>query len=268
MKKLSILSLLLSVVLFSCNNDDEVAVITETQEATMADEVYAEQVFEEIDDLSYEGSLVAEGGRIENDARFACADISFVDNTITIDFGDGCEGPRGRIRAGRIIITRTGPYFQEGAQHVLTLDNFSIDGISVEGTRTITNQGLNDQDYSVFNVTLSGGRVVLENGTEILRNSDFTRTWVRGNNAGQDELHLIGSASGTNRNGVNYQMNILEPLIFTRACRWQGFPMAVSGVKQFTTDNATFTVDYGNGECDNEVVVSSNGASRTIQVSL
>ena len=38
------------------------------------------------------------------------------------------------------------------------------------------------------------------------------------------------------------------------------------GVKVVTTDSKEYTVDYGDGTCDNQVTVTINGVSKTITV--
>jgi len=48
--------------------------------------------------------------------------------TITIDFGEGCEGPRGFTRSGIITITITDTLRNPGAEYQATFDNFAYRG--------------------------------------------------------------------------------------------------------------------------------------------
>ncbi len=80
-------------------------------------------------------------------------------------------------------------------------------------------------------------------------------------------VSLDGSASGTNRNQKSYTMNILETLVFKRACVIStGIYMPVSGKKKFTSDKREMFVDYGNGECDSQVNVQIGNYTRAISV--
>lgn len=268
MKKLAFLPLITLIFFSSCSDEDEVTTIIQQDQEAVADEVSIEGTFEEIDDLAYSASMLSDGGKLEEDGRYRCAEISRVDNTITVNFGEGCEGPGGVTRAGKIIISRTGRYFEMGAQHSVTFEDFTVNNISVEGTRTVTNLGVNENENFIFDVTLSNGKVTLPDGREVTRDANFTRTWIRGGNPTLDELHVEGSASGINKRGLSYTMNIIEPLVYKASCRIEGFPIAVDGVKQVTTEQNNFNIDFGSGECDDTVIITVNGASATVDLNI
>ena len=63
---------------------------------------------------------------------------------------------------------------------------------------------------------------------------------------------LTGTASGVNRNGLVYEMNIVDPLIFSIDCKW-----IKKGVLDIIPEGlATRTLDYGDGECDSQATLS------------
>jgi hypothetical protein len=78
----------------------------------------------------------------------------------------------------------------------------------------------------------------------------------------------VGSeASGANRNGKTYTMNVTADLIYSRACAISNKVfIPVSGTKVFLVDGKAYNVDFGTGNCDNDVTVSVGGASKTITV--
>jgi hypothetical protein len=76
-----------------------------------------------------------------------------------------------------------------------------------------------------------------------------------------------GSATGVGRNGVEYAMEITETLVWKVSCTLNKVFLPVDGKKIVTRGQRVFEVDFGNGECDNIVVVTSNGASATVDLS-
>ncbi|MEO1054822.1 MAG: hypothetical protein AAFX87_29585 [Bacteroidota bacterium] len=228
-----------------------------------------EEVELEADEFIFDGANT--GGRLENDGIISCATrtLDTLENgarRLTLDFGDGCEGPNGRLRTGQVVITATGRRFVPGSVITTQLINYTVNGIGIEGTRTLTNTTSDVRDTVTFNVQLEGGRITWEDGTTATREVNRTRRWVRNLNPLTDQLWVDGTASGTNRSGVSYEMEITSTLKFRRACTIQRIFIPVEGVKMITTDNRTFELDYGDGSCDNDVTVRSNGNEETITV--
>ena len=73
------------------------------------------------------------------------------------------------------------------------------------------------------------------------------------------------AASGTNRRGKDYSVQITTPLQYFASCG-RRVHIPVIGVKQVTVDGKAYTVDYGDGTCDNLVTVTANGVSKTVKV--
>jgi hypothetical protein len=187
---------------------------------------------------------------------------------ITIDFGtEGCTDLRGNVRKGIIHIHFEGKRFQPGSTVVTTFEGYEINGIKLGGTRTLTNVTPTNQDYPKFKVELVDGWAEWPDGTTATREHCFLREWIVGAIRADDQLRVsscdgvIPTASGVNRRGVAYEMNILETLIYKRCS-----VLAVAGVKEFTANGKTITIDYGDGECDRIVVITVNGQSRDVRV--
>jgi len=185
--------------------------------------------------------------------------------TVTVDFGEeNCEGLDGKLRRGKIIITHTGRFRDQDATTTVTFEGFFVNDHQVEGTRTIENLGPNEEGYLQQRITLTGGKITAPDGKFISREATWTRTWIRGNNPSEDEYLHEGSASGVNRRGIDYNVEITEPLKRKRACFRERIPFPVEGVKSITATNSegetfTRTIDYGDGECDDLVMVTRNG---------
>jgi len=187
-----------------------------------------------------------------------------------VPFGDGCEGPRGRMRSGRILITYTDRRLVPGAVKTVTLEDFVVDSVGIEGTRIFTNRMETEDDSPKFRIQLIGGSLTFPDGTVATRESDHIRTWFRGDNPLLDQSELTGTANGTDRDGNNYEVTILEPIVFKRDCgRFQKF-LPVSGIKQIIVNDGEHEIlyDYGDGECDNIVTITKDGISEDVEINV
>lgn len=208
------------------------------------------------------------GKRPHHDRRDRVLDCAVVEKdtvnqTITIDYGDGCTGPNGVTRKGKILVAYSGRHFEIGSYRIVTFEDFFVDSLQIEGTRTVTNTSASDTTEVVFETSLVGGKVTFSDGTFATREAEHVRTWYRGANPDEDYATLTGSASGVNREGVDYTSGIINELVFKRSCREERVVIPVSGVLEMTAGENTATVDFGDGTCDNDVAITVNGETTT-----
>jgi hypothetical protein len=255
--------------LAACTNDEER--VTATDSADVISESLTDSYFEDVDDMTIvavESEDSPAGGRIASDDRF-CAGIligegaSLSSGRITIDFGIGCTDPRGNIRKGKLILDYSnGPAGNAGFTVVTTPDGYSINGVTLEGTRTIELLSLTQSSVK-HEITVENGKATWPDGLISTRESSFTREI----NFDEQAVYLDGNASGTNRRGKNYTMNINETLVYKRSCVLaDGIYMAVQGVKSFGSDGRQLTIDYGTGSCDRSVTIAVGDASSSVTV--
>lgn len=261
--------------LTACDENEDI-VPDDIDKSTVELEVLADADFDEIDDLVGIGMGLAEsnpGARVAGveDGRFECAEVTInrENKTITIDFGDGCQGPNGRVRSGKINMIYTGFRFLPGTVITTTLEEFSIDGRLIEGTRKVENVSESVAVNPKFHITLSDGMITFLDGTVATREVDRLRIWVRAVNPINDEYHILESstASGLNRQGVNYEVTVLETLVYKRNCREGRRFLPVSGAKEIKKGEDLITIDFGDGECDNIITITFNGRIETIEIS-
>lgn len=258
----------------SCQEDVEnPGQLTDADVLTAENEASVESAFEDVDDIGFESLLYFEsGGRIaeSEDSPIRCAVKSHdVENkTITVDFGEGCVGKNGRERKGKIIITYTERRFVPGAIHTMTFENFYIDGKLIEGTRTRTNISTSEEDYLRFSIVLENGRFTWEDGTFATRDGSWETSRIRTPNPINDERIRTGSASGLNREGFTYTMNITKAMVWKRACMaTEKIMIPVEGIKvRALEDGSSVTIDYGDGTCDNLVTITRDGVSETVEL--
>lgn len=280
----SVLIIFAAALASSCKDEENRITPQDSQDIT--EEALTESYFQDLDDMAgvavasddaTNNGRYATGGReiIIQDDRFNCDGIVVTiepDETsdvpkgvITVDFGtEGCADLRGNVRTGKIMFAYSGKRFTPGASVVTTVENYTINNVLLEGTRTITNVNGSTAEAPEFNVKLEGGKATFEDGTSATRESDITMEWVRDANPLNDKLVIDQSstASGVTRGGRSYDVSLLEPLAFKRYCG-----IAVSGIKKYVIDGEReITLDYGDGECDRSVTVTVNGVTRDIKV--
>jgi hypothetical protein len=271
---------LLALTAPSCKKED----VTETVDkevATANNSEEGESVSDEIGnivDAAYKGnSIVGRNSAPEDqlDALSNCAVITrdTISNPrlLTIDFGTtNCLCNDGRYRRGQILVSYTGSYFAQGSVKTTTFNNYFRNDNKIEGTRTVTNLGLNGDGNMAWSVSAVNMKITRTSGAFHTWNSERTRTMTAGLNtsAWNDDQYLItGSGSGVNANGVGYTANITTPLHRALSCHWID-----SGVIAFTRSNgATRTINFGTGTCDDQAVVTvtrANGNTSTQNITL
>jgi hypothetical protein len=297
LKSLSSLMLAFVLILGSCSKSDEVTVSENTLNVNT--ESSEDSYHNDADDLANSIASLPDGsitGRSEgvNDTRF-CTDTKVTlrkaDNensdTLIIDFGTvGCKDVKGNTRKGKIIVIfnpgkRSYPQFT----NTVTFENFFVNGVKVEGTRTIKNvtstivEGAPD---ITFDISLTGGKLTFPDGTTATRTTRHFRQWARGGTAldfSDDQQKILAfyievqsTASGSNRKGYTYEMKVTKDIVYKNSClKDSKIFIPVSGTKtlKVTKDGKSvdITVDYGDGTCDKTVTITTSGKTETVTVS-
>jgi len=136
-----------------------------------------------------------------------------------------------------------------------TMKNYSVNGITYKARAIIISKTSNS-----YSTTVEDGSCT--NSSWTLKWSG-TRTFTIFNSGkSNEEVHVTGSANGTNRDNVSYSTNITSPLVKSTACTYIS-----SGVIDITpSGKAVRTIDYsvdaaGNHKsaCDNAVALVIKG---------
>jgi len=276
---LSVLSIVFSAMI-GCEdipNIQTLDVVTAEDDA-IADMAY-DDVFSEVDAVmntmdmvGYEVPALKAGLEVFETCKVITVEQpegSFWPRVITIDYGDGCTVGK-RTRKGKIIITVSGPMWQEGSMRTVTLDNFYVNDHKVDGVRTVTNEGRHlNGDYEgkiYFSVMLDSGKVITPEGQEITKQVNRTRTFVEGEETRWDTRdniwYIEGIATGINRNGIAFTREITSPLWKEIGCRF-----ITRGTVLVSADGRPDAIlDYGEGECDREATVTVGEETRIINL--
>ncbi len=210
-------------------------------------------------------------GPVSPDTLSRCFTIAVVPNipgvfpkTVTIDFGAGCLGRDGKYRMGKIVSIYTNRMVVPGAKVSTSFINYQVDSFKVEGTHITENTSTSN---------LQGWKVTVLNGKITNVNTNYWKEWnstkailqIEGNGTPgfplDDVYKITGAAAGANSVGNSWTSTIIEPLIKKFTCRW-----IVKGTKRITRNNHLGILDYGNGDCDNQAILTINGVSHTINL--
>lgn len=256
--------------LISCADDDDT--FSSSDSADVAAEAGTDAYFSDLDDMSLvaveDSESPANSGRVASDDRYCEGSFSVDGNSnetsgiITIDFGDGCTDDSGNVRTGKVILTYSGgPANTIGFTVVITLEDYTINSVALEGTRTIERVQASSETAIKHTITLEDGKATWPDGSVVTRESSFSREVLDG------EIMLDGSASGQNIRGRSYTMVINETLVYSVSCATSlGIYIPVEGNKTFTTSGREMTIDYGDGTCDRVVTVQTNRITATVEL--
>jgi hypothetical protein len=186
-------------------------------------------------------------------------------HVMTIDFGTSCTGKDGRVRSGKIIVKATSfKVFPSVRQK--TFDNFVVDGRKIEGTVTKSVKKELTNISRTANIKENIQVINLEKGDTLIRITDMTRQYNKNVLADKtdDQTLTWGSSIVTRSNGVIMTKTIAEttPLVFQVSCRH-----TVSGIASFENSKGrTWSINYGDGSCDNKATLTVNGKSKQITI--
>lgn len=257
--------ILFSLLIFSCNKEEAL------DPQTLAEDMTAMEDIENEMDAIADAEAFSFTEEIPVETRNDCVVITSAEprgvfpNTITIDFGDGCEGDNGRIRKGKIIVNISDNMHNPGASRTVTFENFFIDDVQITGTRTLTNSGLNSDNKPTLSVEITDFTLTFPNGDQAVKNVSRSHTFQQGfltPNRLDDIWTITGTTNGVTRDGKSFSTVITTPLVRKGACRW-----IVEGIMEITTETATISLDFGDGACNGAGVITlPDGTTKEINL--
>lgn len=266
-KSMMLVIILAGFVVTSCQKSTPL----ETSSLEAADDaVLSEALFDDAFASLEIASMMAEIGTKSASVSDSCplvtitsAGQEFWPRNIVIDYGTGCEGLYDVVRSGKIIITLSAPRREVGSVRTLTFQDYYVNGAKVEGTKTVTNLGPNNNQNVVFSAVLTGGKITFPDEKTITHEFDREREYIDGYatwSPWDDRCLITGVAAGTKLDGVAYTHTIINPLEWSAACRF-----LVRGTIGFEIEGIEpFELDYGAGECDATATLSRGDETKEI----
>jgi hypothetical protein len=259
-----------------CNKEETTAVDTSTR--SVRDNGAAENLFADIkrvvEEAANDEGQSAKGVQSGSYSFGSCATVTinpaWGDTTwpkvMEIDFGaTNCTGSYGINRRGKLVVSLSDRYRNVGSVLTVQPQNYFVNDIKIEGTKTLTNNGTNSNGHLEFQVEVTNGVLTYTDNSVTTWESTRTNEWIEGDTTSLfthglsgvcDDVYLItGSASGVDRNGLSYSVNITSPLRKEVCCRW-----LVSGTLDVSPSGLPVrAVDFGSGGCDNNATITING---------
>lgn len=257
---------LFSTLIFSCTETDPI--VPEPNLAVVEDEFKINSAFEDLDFLTLDVLQRSGLGLRTQSTADLCANASVTHNQnskkITVDFGTGCTSPNGVIRKGKILLSYTGSNFLfPGTSIITTFEGYEVNGLIIQGTRTITNAGIDLINSKVsLNVKIENGSITWPDNSKVTYNSTQNRQVTL--TATGYEASVTGSATGKSRKGIDYTATVTEPLIIKEDCARKGIYIPSLGVLAFSYQGVAVSVHYGFGTCDKVVEIRYPGGAKEI----
>lgn len=254
------------LLLFSCGDSEDIAFKTLTKEEVSAI-LKVDEMSTSVDDILDQDEFDEDFSFRNHQSSIANCVVRTVEDSdnqrmVTLDFGEGCSPNNYREFSGiiQIVYTRT----DNSLRKEVSFRDFFVNGNQIIGSRSVerirSNSNGNPQSTSVEDITVN-----FSNGDSSSRTGTKIREKIEGNDTGtrgDDVISITGNWQTTNREGITKGAEVISPLIRKFACRY-----FVSGVVELTRGDASATIDFGNGECDNLATVTGPGGN-TFQIEL
>lgn len=283
MKKNIIYLLILSlgIFAFSCDPDDPTPepiqqapsidqTINAISEYALVNKIFSDS-FSEADKAAKNGDKQLEAQKYGQAGDYPVVTITPLDTTtwpknIKVDYGTSnyvCND--GVKRRGIINIQTTGFYREADTEITVTYDGFYHNDHKVEGTMKVVNDGRNDNNNLVYNVTIAEGKITTPQDKIIYFNENTSREWAAGENTvfdPCDDNYLIeGSQDGMSSDSIEYTLTVQQKLDILACCKY----VRAGVLKISITGILPFTVNFDGSTCDEaNIVATINGAEYPI----
>ena len=264
-RKFVVLMLMGALMLNSCSNegtentivpDDSESLIEARQSGEI--DVFSEGVSAVIEEVYTKDELLSNSRTFDVVSYLPdCVTITTVVTATskekTIDFGEGCELPNGHVLKGIIYMSYQKDMTALTKEISVSFQNFYINDVNIEGAKSVFRErtNTNNNPQSTFNVDIV---VTWPDGSYASRVGVKVREWIEGYGSGNwgDNVFLItGNRTTIFRNGNIRVGEVIQALRRELSCNF-----LVSGIINLQRNNNVVTLDFGDGLCDNEAVVT------------
>jgi len=267
--------LAVSLMIFAFTSCQKKEVTTAFDEITLSQqETQSEEALSDVDLLvdetvdNYSGQLKSAllgNFMYLSDCAIITVNMTVSPKVITIDFGTSCTGKDGKVRSGKIIV-KSDSFTSFPSVRTKTFENYVVDGKTIQGTviKTI----LKDQENNIRTAEINEDITIGFTGNEesARRIAHLTRQFQRGILASATDNKIVtwGTVEFIRVSGVKVNKTVAAetPLVFSVACHH-----IVSGMVSISTsNNFNWTIDFGNGTCDNTATLTIGSKSREINI--
>jgi hypothetical protein len=180
--------------------------------------------------------------------------------SLVFDYGAGCTDVLGIERAGKFTIALQ-KLWEPGATSSITYANYKENSVLTDGTFSFTNTstplgfGFTLSATNLKRVETTGAQSTLQSSLSF-RQTQGAVTFLNWND---DVYQITGTTQYTLPDNSSGSLTITAPLSKANNCAWIS-----QGTGTVVLNGETFSIDYGNGTCDNQATVTIDGESFTI----
>ena len=239
---LLVLLLISAMILTSCDNLNDTPNV-QPDLSVVNDQAIVNRVFEDLDNITLNvlgSSGLGARTNVNIPATSLCdgatVTLDEAKKTIKIDFGTSCTGTYGTVRKGIVLLTYTGKIGFPGAKVTTTFEGYEVDGLKVEGTRTLLNKGVDLETNTInLEVTIQNGKVTWPDNTFMTIVSKQERA-IKLSSQGYD----------------------------TETCIKTGVTTPNSGILVINYNGIDLSINYGSGSCDKKATITYPGGSKEV----
>jgi hypothetical protein len=192
-----------------------------------------------------------------------CALVAITENpsgtyTVILDFGDGCTDADGKTRRGKVgfrgIETDSSGVFE------IAFESFAEFDASTPEADSLTLNGYFKGEWSAT----SGGEFqyheAFQAAVELLHDKGFKEGFIaEGDLKGNTQKIVVSKHNFhiANSDGESFSGLVVEPLLYDLTC--EGARVYTDGSEVYQLNGKSAAIDYGNGECDNIVLITAEG---------
>lgn len=152
------------------------------------------------------------------------------ENSVTVDFGNGCVTSKGVKRAGSIKVISSDNFWSQGSITQIIMNSFFIDGVKVSGSRTLTNKGFDQSNrHLIFETIMRRGEVTWPMEQTLVTDYMHDRMISLPTGKSGFTCSLIGKTEIRDHKGNSLLAEIVKPMVFLQSCMNHGQPIASSG---------------------------------------
>jgi hypothetical protein len=236
-------------------------------------------------------------GRVANDSadheKPSCLTETWEDDgngtyTYTLDFGDGCDY-YGEFLKGKF--TETGTYSETSFSSATTYTNFGGEDWTIDGNQSYSGTWESDSDNPeneedslnwTYNATyqfaadleMSYMQYGYDSTSDVSTGEQLIEVdyVAQGAESVDESSYTVESRaeSITVSTGESFSSNVDVPLFMDYECAEEDVWIFVSGIESgsytYGDQSGTYSIDYGDGTCDNMVTVTENGVSEDVDL--
>lgn len=206
--------------------------------------------------------------------------------TYTLDFGDGCDY-YGEFMKGKLV--ETGNYSDNNFSSSATYTNFGGEDWSIDGTYSYsgtwdesaeTDESNPEDSVWLYSASYQFEADLIQKYTEILHDeetdaeteTEITVTYVANGSESMDQdSYTVESRNESVEvsTGESFTSQVDAPLFMDYTCGddvWIFVSGVESGSYTHGDETGTYSIDYGDGSCDNIISVTENGVTEEVDL--